>query len=336
MENVIEKGAAESFNRDSIDLFQRRSDSYLLSHSQNLPRFNNILKTSSSQTGNNEMALSDFSVENGVEMKKVCSNFRRKLLLGRVSDSYICERLRLVYDDRSTSQSRGYKFVYIDGAKFARQAILKSSGPLLNYFEEIKKARRHARFYNVPPITTDIAIAEISNSKLPTETSDISITGLKRVSRDSVEAKYLRQFESEIADYRAIFFLRSILSHLRGFKNVVADLNIDSALVWLPAITDESIDNLRDLVLLSFCFSITDTEFKQIEISHEGFSWSTVDFFDPTGWLKDSRIIAGVYDRLLDSVSEEVKKECMRSFNARKRKAKYSAENILGLAEKRF
>jgi hypothetical protein len=244
----------------------------------------------------------------------------------------ICSNLQLVYDDRP-SLEQGYRFVYLDSKTFATQSIPKIVGPALNFFEEIKKSHRAAKFYNAAPITTDIAVAQIPFEAA--ESFDKQSCGLKALTRGSLEEQYFKKFVSQVGDVRSLFFLRACMGYLPSFKALVNDKSIDSSLVWLPRLTRD-VQPLQELLLLSFCHSVSSTKFETLNLKHGKFQWMAEDYFAPLGWLKSSGLMKSVYEEFSKVADSQVKKVCKESISARLERKEFDCSTLLSLAEERF
>jgi hypothetical protein len=334
VETVIDPVSARRFNNNTNAIFSRRQDNALSTYVSRLPRFSKLLRTSSSQTGGNDLSLSSEVLKRGTKIEDICDDFKSKLHL-RLSAEEMCKNLMVVYDDRSSGEA-GYRFVYLDKNKFRRQAIAKVTGPALNYFEEMKKSHRLAKFYNAPPITTDIAVAQIPSEPLDLSLQQLRADGFKPIVKSSGEFKYLVRFQQEIGDARGLIFLRAFMSHLPAFKKLVSNKSIDSTLVWLPEISPQSIDALKELILISFCFSVSTTPLPELNLSFKKTSWKTEDYFSPLGWLKSSGLMKSLYDGLMKVASNEVRKACKDALASRLEKTEADAGTLIALGDSLF
>lgn len=316
----------------------------LVQWAKSLPRFSKVLLAAHSHSGNNELALSSQFIRTDADVELAIQDFQMKLNLSSVSEE-IATHLQLVFDDRFST--KGYRFLYHDRSRFSSQRVLRVDAPILNYFEEFRKSYSKVKFYNAPPITSDIAAAPVGSmmqtlkevedelrlSDLPGDV--ILIQGFKKLLKNSQEYKYLSQFESVIGDLRALHFLRAFINEVEPFKEVVKDKSVNASLVWLPELRQNK-KSLVELVALSFAYLIAMTPFDSFEVNYQKRSWKVKDYFLPDGWLTESGLLRSLHFRLLPQVSPTVRKACLAAIQFRRRKTPFDSTELLKLGKVRF
>lgn len=309
-----------------------------------LPRFSKVLLAAHSHSGNNQLALSSQLIRNDADVEIAMQDFQNKLNLTSVYED-IATHLQLVYDDRFSV--KGYRFLYHDRSRFSSQRVLKVDAPILNYFEEFRKSYSKVKFYNAPPITSDIAAAPVGSLmqtlkevedelRLSHQPGDvITLQGFKKILKNSIEYKYLSQFESVIGDLRALHFLRAFINEAEPFKEVVKDKSVNASLVWLPELRANK-KPLIELVALSFAYMIATTPFDSFVVNYKKMSWKVRDYFLPDGWLTESGLLRSLHFRLLPQVSPSVRNACLAAIQFRRRKTPFDSNELLKLGKVRF
>lgn len=335
--------------REEVFIHQKTHESVsLVEWARDLPRFSKVLSASHSHSGNNELALSNQLIRKDEDVKMAIQDFKTKLHLDSLSDEAIASRLRLVYDDRNIIQT-GYRFLYSDSEKFPSQHVVSQDSPVINYFEEFRKSYPRAKFYNAPPIMTDIAVARLGDciqtlaeveeqarqAAKVREVNSIACVGFKRLTLGSMEHQYLKEFESLTGDLRSVHFLRCYINELKSFKEVTKNKAIHSSLVWMPELRDDR-KALLEVIALSFAYALVTTPFDSFHVQFAGHRWSVKDYFEPYGWLLQSGLASSLYISLMPRVSPTVRKACRSAIEARRVKASFDPSELIRLGQDRF
>ena len=290
--------------------------------------FSKILSATNCQSSANDRCISNKPLVSKSDVMNDIIEYREKCTLN-YSDDELCKKLRLVYDNRK-KHKKGYKFALEDKGEFKNLTFPDLSGPVLNYFEEIKKSGKESKIFNVAPIATDIALSEISKDFISINRGVVDAIGFKAIKPGSDEFSYLKDYQDKIGDVRGIQFIRSFLYHIPPFKEIVRDMSLNGGLVWLPEIRNGK--KLREMAALAFSHTVATTKFQSISVSYNEFKWEARDFFDPNGWLKEAGLIKTLYIDLINVIPQKSKNLCVDAMESRKNFSEFNDKEIISQA----